>query len=129
MIFCISDVELSYERCIRANPPLYCSVYPTYETNMAIEVRKPKAGLLHHSDRGSQYDALEYQDILDRHGVNCSMSRKGNCWDNAPMECFFDTIKTELLYQQRFQTREQARGAIFEYIECFGSNVMNHPTY
>ncbi|VAW85430.1 Mobile element protein [hydrothermal vent metagenome] len=93
---------------------------------MAIELRQPEPNLLHHSDRGSQYAAADYQALLDVHEINCSMSRKGNCWDNAPMESFFDTLKTELVYQQRFQTREQARSAIFEYIECFYNRERLH---
>jgi len=93
---------------------------------MAIEHRQPGPELLHHSDRGSQYAAADYQALLNAHGMNCSMSRKGNCWDNAPMESFFDTLKTEQVYQQRYQTREQARKAIFEYIECFYNRERIH---
>ena len=93
---------------------------------MAIELRQPEPELLHHSDRGSQYAAVDYQALLNAHDINCSMSRKGNCWDNAPMESFFDTLKTELVYQQRFKTREEARSAIFEYIECFYNRERLH---
>jgi len=93
---------------------------------MAIEQRQPEHGLLHHSDRGSQYAALDYQGLLGTHGMIGSMSRKGNCWDNAPMESFFDTLKTEQVYQQRYKTREQARKAIFEYIECFYNRERLH---
>jgi len=90
---------------------------------MAIEHRQPERDLLHHSDRGSQYAAADYQALLNRYGMRCSMSRKGNCWDNAPMESFFDTLKTEQVYQH---TREQARKAIFEYIECFYNRERLH---
>lgn len=87
--------------------------------NMAIEQRQPPPDLLHHSDRGSQYAAGAYQARLAEHGMIASLSRKGNCWDNAPMESFFDTLKSELVYRTHFETREQARSAIFEYIEGF----------
>jgi len=93
---------------------------------MAIEQRQPDAGLLHHSDRGSQYAATQYQALLKANEMNCSMSRKGNCWDNAPMESFFDTLKTELVYQQRYKTRAQARSTIFEYIESFYNRERIH---
>jgi putative transposase len=92
----------------------------------ALLERRPKAGLLHHTDRGSQYASYEYQKKLEQRGLVPSMSRKGNCWDNAPIESFFATFKTELVYQQRFATREQARGAIFEYIEVFYNRIRRH---
>ncbi len=93
---------------------------------MAIDTRQPSCGLLFHSDRGSQYAASDFQALLNQYEINCSMSRRGNCWDNAPMESFFDTLKTELIYQQKFKTREQARSAIFEYIECFYNRERIH---
>ncbi|MBO8138860.1 MAG: IS3 family transposase, partial [Desulfotomaculum sp.] len=76
---------------------------------MAIYQRKPSAGLIHHSDRGSQYASRAYQQLLWRHGMICSMSRKGNCWDNAVMESFFHTLKAELVNHQQYKTRAQAR--------------------
>jgi putative transposase len=86
---------------------------------MALADRQPPPGLVHHSDRGSQYASLEYQQLLAEHGIISSMSRSGNCWDNAVAESFFATLKIELVYQTQWSTRAQARSAIFEYIELF----------
>jgi transposase InsO family protein len=94
----------------------------------AFTVRRPKPGLLHHSDRGGQYLSAAYQHLLDEHGALCSMSRPGNCLDNAAVESFFHTLKTELVYQQHYRTREQARLAIFEYIETFYNRTRLHST-
>jgi len=85
---------------------------------MAIVNRRPGPGLLHHSDRGSQYAAHDYRRLLDVHGMLCSMSRKGDCWDNAPMESFFGSLKTEL-DDGPFETRQAARTALFGFIEGF----------
>ncbi len=95
---------------------------------MALETRKPEPGLLHHSDRGGQYASADYQDLLDRHGAVCSMSRPGNCLDNAVVESFFHTLKTEWLYHYRFRTRQEARLAIFDYIESFYNRTRMHST-
>lgn len=95
---------------------------------MACWRRRPGEGLLVHSDRGSQYASGAYQALLQQHGFVCSMSRKANCWDNAPAESFFHTLKTELVYHCRFQTREQAKQAIFEYIEVFYNRQRKHST-
>ncbi len=95
---------------------------------MALWRRKPSAGLLHHSDRGSQYAATGYQQILGEHGIECSMSRKGNCWDNACVESFFGTLKKELIHHRRYLTREEARQEIFEYIEVFYNRMRRHST-
>jgi putative transposase len=95
---------------------------------MAVGRRVPNAGLVHHSDRGSQYASGDYQTALDELGVVCSMSRKGNCWDNAVAESFFATLKTELIYLRRFATREEARDAIFEFIERFYNHERRHST-
>jgi putative transposase len=92
----------------------------------AVGRRVPNAGLVHHSDRGSQYASNDYQNALDDLGVVCSMSRKGNCWDNAVAESFFATVKTELVYQRRFATRAEAREAIFEFIEVFYNRQRRH---
>ena len=92
----------------------------------AIRSRHPDAGLLHHSDRGGQYASANYQDVLDRHGMICSMSRPGNCLDNAVVESFFHTIKTEWLYHYRFRTRAQTRLSIFDYIEGFYNRTRLH---
>jgi putative transposase len=96
--------------------------------DMAIGKRKPSAGLIHHSDRGVQYACGEYQKILETKGLLCSMSRKGDCWDNAPMESFFATLKKELIHRRRFRTRDEARRAIFEYIEVFYNRHRIHST-
>jgi putative transposase len=94
----------------------------------AVGRRVPNAGLLHHSDRGSQYASGDYQDALDDLGVVCSMSRKGNCWDNAVAESFFATLKTELVYTRRFATRAEAREAIFDFVEAFYNGRRRHST-
>jgi putative transposase len=85
----------------------------------AIGMKRPARGLLHHSDRGSQYCSLEYRQLLDKLGMQVSMSGKGNCFDNAPMESFWGMLKQELIYQYHFRTRSEARQAIMEYIELF----------
>jgi len=95
---------------------------------MAIRARKPAEGLLHHTDRGSQYLSAEYQDVLDRHGIICSMSRAGRCQDNAVAESFFHTLKAEWIYHFDFTTREQARLAIFDYVEGFYNLHRMHST-
>jgi len=92
----------------------------------AIEQRKPAAGLLHHSDRGSQYASVAYQGLLARHGIAASMSGKGDCWDNACMESFWSTLKTELVHHEQYATRQAARASIFEYIEVFYNRVRLH---
>ena len=95
---------------------------------MALAKRAPMAGLLHHSDRGSQYAATSYQRVLNQYGLIPSMSRKGNCWDNACVESFFGTLKRELVYQRRYVTREEARQDLFEYIEVFYNRQRRHST-
>lgn len=95
---------------------------------VAVGRRLPNAGLVHHSDRGSQYASNDYRDALDELGVVCSMSRKGNCWDNAVAESFFATLKTELIYPRRFATRGEAREAIFDFIEGFYNPRRRHST-
>ena len=93
---------------------------------MALQRRRPGRGLLLHSDQGSQYASHYYQHLLWRYGIICSMSRRGNCWDNAVMESFFHTLKVELVYNCRFETRSQARRSIFEYIEVFYNRIRIH---
>jgi putative transposase len=88
--------------------------------------KKPKPGLLHHSDRGSQYCSAAYRALQLSYGMTTSMSRKANCWDNAPMESFFGTLKTECLHHYRFATRGQARQIVFEYIEVFYNRIRRH---
>lgn len=92
----------------------------------AIWRRKPKHGLIFHSDRGSQYASGSYQTLLKMYHIFSSMSRKGNCWDNAVAESFFKTIKTELTYHCNYATREEARQSIFEYIEVFYNRKRLH---
>lgn len=96
--------------------------------HMARRRRRPNPGLLVHSDRGSQYASGRFQAILQEYGYVGSMSRKGNCWDNAPAESFFHTLKMELIHQRRFATRAQARQEIFEYIEVFYNRQRKHST-
>ena len=95
---------------------------------MALTHRKPPAGLLHHSDRGSQYAARRYQRLLGEDGITPSMSRTGNCWDNACVESFFGTLKRELVYHRHYATREEATQDIFEYIEVFYNRRRRHST-
>jgi len=90
---------------------------------MAISRRQPPAGLIHHSDRGSQYASGDYQQKLSDHGMLCSMSKKGDPWDNAPMESFFGTLKMELVHHRKYQSRAEARADIFEYIEVFYNRI------
>jgi putative transposase len=94
--------------------------------NMAIARRQPERGLLHHSDRGVQYASEDYQELLKRNGIKCSMSEKGNCYDNAAMESFFATLKTELVHNEQYATHDAARASIFEYIEVFYNRNRRH---
>jgi putative transposase len=93
---------------------------------MALQRRCPGQGLLHHSDRGVQYACNDYQRLLSEHALICSMSRAGNCYDNAVMESFWSSLKTELVYHQRYATREEARRSIFEYLEVFYNRERLH---
>ena len=86
---------------------------------LAAKRRNPPRGLLHHSDRGSQYASDDFQELLLKYGMICSMSRTGNCWDNAPAESFFSILKRELVFHNRYHSRAQARQSIFDYIERF----------
>ncbi len=85
----------------------------------AVGVRRPVAGLIHHSDRGSQYCSYEYQALLHAYEMRASMSRKGNCYDNAPVESFWGTLKNELVHHRRYETRREAASEISEYIDLF----------
>ena len=100
--------------------------FVTQALSMAIGQRQPAAGLIMHTDRGSQYGAESYRQLLTQHGMQPSMSRKGNCWDNAVAESFFHTLKTELIYLEDFDTHEQAQTAVFEYIEVFYNRQRCH---
>ena len=96
--------------------------------HQALALRNPAPGLLLHSDRGSQYSSWRYREILRAHGLTQSMSRKGNCWDNAPVESFFKTMKVEEVYRRSYRTRDDARRSIFEYIEIFYNRQRLHST-
>ena len=95
---------------------------------MAIWRRgRPKA-LMHHSDQGSQYTSEAFQRLMADHDITCSMSRSGNCWDNAAMESFFSSLKTERIRGQVYRTRDQARADVFDYIERFYNPMRRHST-
>jgi len=93
---------------------------------MALLQRNPGLGVLHHSDRGSQYACGDYRELLDQNGMMCSISRKGNCWDNTAAESFFATLKKELVNDAAWQTREEARASLFEYIEVWYNRERRH---
>jgi putative transposase len=93
---------------------------------MALTARQPRAGPVAHSDRGSQYASEHYQALLISHGIVGGMSRRANCWDNAPMESFFASLKKELIHGEIFATREEARSRLFEYIEVFFNRIRRH---
>jgi transposase InsO family protein len=93
---------------------------------MAVQRRLPEAGLLAHSDRGSQYASDHYRRLLEEQGISCSMSGRGDCWDNAPMESFFASLKKELVHHEDYATRAEARASIFEYIEVFYNRKRRH---
>ena len=93
---------------------------------MALRQRQPRPGLIHHSDRGVQYASADYRSALAAHGLVASMSRKGNCYDNAAMEAFWSSLKNELVHRRRFATRADARTAIFDYIESFYNRSRRH---
>ena len=92
----------------------------------AVTARTPSAGVLVHSDQGREYYAGDYQTLLKKHGLICSMSRRGNCYDNAPMESFFQKLKVEQIYHEDYRTRLEARAAVFDYIEVFYNRQRKH---
>ena len=94
--------------------------------NMAIAIRRPPLGCLHHTDRGSQYCAHDYQKLLRKHGFNASMSGKGNCYDNSAVESFFKSLKAELVWRRNWQTRRDVEVALFEYINGFYNPRRKH---
>lgn len=96
--------------------------------NMALITRRPARGLIHHSDRGSQYCGTDYLAVLKAHGVQRSMSRKGDCWDNAVAESFFGTLKQEMLYRRELEPRAAVQTAIFEYLEAYYNPKRRHST-
>jgi transposase InsO family protein len=93
---------------------------------MALQQCRPARGLVHHSDRGVQYASGPYREVLERHGIRQSMSRRGNCLDNAPMESFFASLKKEGVHHAAFRTREEAKAAVFDYIEIFYNRQRLH---
>lgn len=95
---------------------------------MALMGRRPSPGLIHHSDRGSQYACTDYREMLERNGIRCSMSRKGDCYDNAGMESFFSSMKREWVFGKDYQTRSEAKADLFEYIEIFYNRRRRHST-
>lgn len=95
---------------------------------MAIFRRGRPRAVIHHSDQGSQYTSEDFQRLLDSHGIVCSMSRRGNCWDNAAMESFFSTLKTERLSRKHYRTRDELRADVFDYIERFYNPRRRHST-
>jgi len=95
---------------------------------MAWFRRKPEPGLMHHSDRGSQYASHAFQAQLKEYGMVCSMSRKGNCWDNAPTESFFNSLKNERVHGTRYRTKDEAKADLFDYIEPFYNRKRKHST-
>lgn len=92
----------------------------------AAAARRPTAGLIHHSDRGSQYASADYRHLLGKHDMICSMSRRGNCWDNAVAESFFKSLKAEWVYRRNYATRADARRSLFEYVEVFYNRRRRH---
>ena len=100
----------------------------TRALNMAISRREIEQGLIIHSDRGVQYRSVGYQDLITRIGVISSMSRRSNCWDNAVMESFFSRMKVELIYGEKFNSLQEMKSSIFEYIEIFYNRVRQHST-
>ncbi len=107
----------------RNNQPLVLNAL-----QMAIIQRQPSAGLIHHTDRGRLYAADQYRALMQQHHIIPSMSRKGDCYDNAVSETFFSTLKNELIHGRNYTTREQAKSDIFEYIECFYNRKRIHQT-
>ena len=95
---------------------------------MAVVHRRPQAGLIHHTDQGALYTSVAYQHLLTQTGVVASMSRKGNCYDNAVVESFFSTLKNELVHERDFHTREEAQAEVFEFVEVFYNRQRLHQT-
>jgi putative transposase len=93
---------------------------------MAIDARRPEGPLIHHSDRGSQYTSDDFREALASHGIDCSMSSSGNCYDNAVVESFFGLLKREPVNRVRYRTRDEARADLFDYIELFHNRNRRH---
>jgi putative transposase len=99
---------------------------PLAALDAAVRRRRPGKGLLHHSDRGCQYTSAQYRDVLSTLGITVSMSRKGNCWDNAVAESFFGMLKNELVHRRSWRSRLELRTALFEYLEVFHNRRRLH---
>jgi transposase InsO family protein len=118
-LYCRKIVGWAMEEHLRTDLPLVA-------LRMAISVQRPRAGLIHHSDRGVQYASAEYRKMMQAAGLTASMSRQADCYDNAPMESFFHTLKTELVHHRHYATRAEARRDIFAYIEGFYNRTRRH---
>jgi putative transposase len=99
---------------------------PLTALRMAISAQRPGAGLIHHSDRGVQYASVDYRKLMQSADIKASMSRKGNCYDNAPMESFFHTLKTELVHHRHYATQAEAARDLFAYVEAFYNRTRRH---
>jgi len=120
-------IDLCSRKIVGWNLADHLGAAPTLDAlKKALQQRKPKAGLLHHSDRGVQYACQEYRQLLQSHGIQPSMSRSGNCYDNAVMESFFKTLKTELIYHEHYTTPQEAQQSLYHYIEIFYNRQRLH---
>ncbi len=108
--------------------PTLSTTLPLAALHRALATRRPPRGLVHHSDRGSQYASAAYQGVLQQHGLTGSMSRAGDCWDNAVVESFFHTLKVERVHDRRYATWEEARADVADYIERFYNRQRRHST-
>ena len=99
---------------------------PIEALTMALGYRQPEGALLHHSDRGPQYTSDDFRDVLEKHGIECSMSARGHCYDNAPLESFFSLLKRERVRGRTYKTRQEAKADIFDYIERFYNRTRSH---
>jgi len=108
--------------------PELTTALPLAALHRAIRARRPQPGLVHHSDRGSQYASGTYQTVLAQHGMRCSMSRAGDCWDNAVVESFFHTLKVEQIHEQRYGTWDEVEQDLGDYIEEFYNRRRRHST-
>jgi len=117
---CIRDHRVEYP--VR----MMCRLLEVSRSGFYGGMRRPRAGLIHHSDRGSQYASGEFRELLARHGVRCSMSGRGNCYDNAAMESFFGSMKVEWAHGRRYETRAETERDVFEYIEVFYNRARRH---
>jgi transposase InsO family protein len=128
-LYLAAVLDLGSRRCVgRAMRDTLDAELAVSALEMAIAARRPEPGLIHHSDRGSQYACADYRELLAAHGMIASMSRKGNCWDNAVAESFFATLEMELILNARWETRDDARRAIFRYIETWYNREGRHST-